>query len=441
MQSQASELLEKIRQQFDSCPYPRIPLENTPKNDHNSLYIHNLVTPYYLRKQKVLETKGKVILDAGCGSGYKSLILAEANPGAKIIGIDISEESVKLARQRLEYHGYDNAEFFVLSIDELPKTNWQFDYINCDELLYLFSDITLALKAMSMVLKPDGIIRSNLHSSIQRYRFFCAQQAFRMMGLMDSNPGELEIEIVQDLMKALKEKVNLKATTWNSGYEGEEGKERILMNYLFQGDKGYTITDMFTALRAANLEFVSMVNWQAWDLMDLFKDPDDLPTFVAMSLPETSIEEQLQLFELIHPVHRLLDFWCAHPNQVESFVPVAEWTGSDWKEAWVHLHPQLKTPKFREDLVACVTEMRTFSLSPHLSLMEEFVNIDSAMALCLIPLLEQPQSITSLVKCWHQVRPVDPITLKPTDEEQAFYIVQKLLIRLESLGYIMLERP
>ena len=63
------------------------------------------------------------------------------------------------------------------------------------------------------------------------------------------------------------------------------------------------------------------------------------------------------------------------------------------------------------------------------------------MALCLIPLLEQPQSVTSLVKCWHQVRPVDPVTLKPTHEEQAFYIVQKLLIRLESLGYIMLERP
>ncbi|MDF5717611.1 MAG: class I SAM-dependent methyltransferase [Rhizonema sp. NSF051] len=441
MKSQASELLEKIRQQFDSCPYPRTPLEHSPKNDYNSLYIHNLVTPYYLRKQKFLETKGKVILDAGCGSGYKSLILAEANPGAKIIGIDISEESVKLARQRLKHHGYDNTEFFVLSIDELPKTNWQFDYINCDELLYLFSDITLALKAMSMVLKPDGIIRSNLHSSIQRYRYFCAQQAFKMMGLMDSNPGELEIEIVQDLMNALKEKVNLKATTWNFGYEGEEGKEKILMNYLFQGDKGYTITDMFTALRAANLEFVSMVNWQAWDLMDLFRDPDDLPTFVAMSLPETSIEEQLQLFELIHPVHRLLDFWCAHPNQVESFVPVAEWTDSDWKEAWVHLHPQLKTPKFREDLVACVTEMRTFPLSQHLSLMEEFVSIDSAMALCLIPLLEQPQSITSLVKCWQQVRPIDPITLTPTDEEQAFYIVQQLLMRLESLGYIMLERP
>ena len=40
-----------------------------------------MVTPYYLRNQKVIETKEKIILDAGCGSGYTSLVLAEANPG------------------------------------------------------------------------------------------------------------------------------------------------------------------------------------------------------------------------------------------------------------------------------------------------------------------------------------------------------------------------
>ncbi|MGH1395180.1 MAG: class I SAM-dependent methyltransferase, partial [Trichormus sp.] len=48
-----SELLEKIRQQFDSSPYPRIAVEESPKNFPWLLYIHNLVTPYYLRNQKV----------------------------------------------------------------------------------------------------------------------------------------------------------------------------------------------------------------------------------------------------------------------------------------------------------------------------------------------------------------------------------------------------
>ncbi len=440
MENQASELLEKIRQQFDSSPYPRISLEKSPQDDHNWLYIHNLVTPYYLRNQKVIETKGRVILDAGCGTGYKSLVLAEANPGAKIVGIDISEESIKLAKQRLKYHGYDHAEFHVLSIDELPKLDWQFDYINCDELLYLFPEPSLALQAMKAVLKPEGIIRSNLHSAIQRFNYFRAQKVFKMMGLMNENPEDLEMEIVVNIMKALRDVVNLKATTWNSNYEGEDCKERILMNYLFQGDKGYTITDMFNALRASDLEFVSMVNWLKWELMDLFKEPDNLPAFLAMSLPETSVEERLQLFELLHPIHRLLDFWCGHPNQAQSFIPVSEWTDSDWEEAKVHLHPLLETLKFREDLLASVKEARPFVISQYISLDGEFVSIDSSMVVCLIPLLEQSQSIMSLVERYKQVRPLDPVTLEPTDNKQAFYMVQQLLLRLESLGYVMLER-
>ena len=38
-----------------------------------------------------------------------------------------------------------------------------------------------------------------------------------------------------------------------------------------------------------------MVNWQQWQLMDLFKEPDDLPMFLGLALPELSLEEQLHL--------------------------------------------------------------------------------------------------------------------------------------------------
>lgn len=125
MPNQDPELLEKIRQQFDSAPYPRTPLEQSPKTDYELLFIHNLATCYYLKYQKVINTEGKIILDAGCGTGYKSLVLAEANPGAKIVGIDISEQSIELARQRLKFHGFDNAEFHVLPIENLPQLGYE----------------------------------------------------------------------------------------------------------------------------------------------------------------------------------------------------------------------------------------------------------------------------------------------------------------------------
>ena len=439
-----SDLLDKIRQQFDSSPYPRVPLDKSPKDSPNELYIHNLVTSFYLRDQRVIDTKGKVILDAGCGSGYKSLILAEANPGAKIVGIDISTESIKLAEQRLKHHGFNNYEFYVLSLEELPVLNHQYDYINCDEVLYLLHEPAIALQAMKSVLKPHGIIRSNLHSAIQRTNFFRAQQIFTMMGLLNENPEDLEVEIVVETMQALKDNVLLKVQTWNPTWNtstiAKEQKETILMNHLFQGDTGYTITNLFAALEFADLEFVSMVNWRKWDFRDLFKEADNLPVFMAMSLPDMSIQERLQVYELLHPVHRLLDFWCCHPNQPQTFVPFANWTDLDWQTATVHLHPQIRTPKFKDDLLACIKACRSFSLSQYLSTTEQTVSIDSSMAICLLPLLESPQTISALTERWKQLRPIDPITLQPTSDDYAFQLIQQTMVSLENLDYIMLER-
>ncbi|MBW4599570.1 MAG: class I SAM-dependent methyltransferase [Calothrix sp. FI2-JRJ7] len=436
----ASDLLEKIRQQFDSAPYPRVPLDKSLKDDANSLYIHNLVTPYYLRNQKVIDTKEKVILDAGCGSGWTSLLLAQANPGTKIIGIDISEESVKLAQQRLLYHGVEDAEFHALSLEDLPKLGMEFDYINCDELLYLFPNPSNALQAMKRVLKPEGIIRSNFHCKFQRQAFFRAQEMFAMMGLMNDNPRELEIEIAVETIRALRDNVPLKVLTWNSSFDGEDQEEHVLMNYLFQGDKGYSIREMFAAIQNAGLEFIKMVNWLQWELVNLFKEPDNLPAFLAMSLPELSEEDRLYLFELLNPKHRLLDFWCGHPDVTPTLAPLDEWTNDDWQNAKVHLHPQLRTPNFRQSLINAVTEMKPFVISEFLSLDRSYTTIDSSKLLCIVPLLEQPQVMNTLVERWRQLRPVDPVTLKTTEYKDVFEALQRFITGLESLGYVMVER-
>ena len=434
-----SELLDKIRQQFDSCPYPRIPLERSPKDSLNELYIHNLVTSFYLRDQKVVDTKGKFILDAGCGSGYKSLLLAEANPDAKIVGVDISAESIKLAEQRLKHHGFDNAEFHVLSLEDLYTLNYEFDYINCDELLYLFPEPADTLKSMKSVLKANGIIRSNLHSSAQRHGIYRAQKMFAMMGLMDDNPEELEIEVVVETMQALKDNVLLKAQTWNPSYTSKDSKQDILMNHLFQGDKGYSIPDMFEALRVADLEFISMVNWREWDFRHLFKEPNSLPVFLEMNLPDISVDVRLQMYELLHPIHRLLDFWCGHPQEVSSFVPFIAWTNEDWETAKVYLHPQMNTHKFKEDLLSCIKECKSLNLSQYLATTADVISIDSSMAICLLPLLDTPQTMMALAERWKQFRPIDPITLQSTDLERAFELVKQTIVSLESLDYVMLE--
>ena len=432
------ELIENIRQQFDNTPYPRIPLEESPKDNSELLYLHNLVTAYYFRNRKVINTSGKVILDAGCGTGYKSLVLALANPGAKIVGIDLSEESVKLAEQRLQYHGVANAEFYALKIEDLPSLNLEFDYINADEVLYLLPDAIAGLQAMKSVLKPDGIIRTNLHSANGRAGVFRGQAVFKAMGLMNGSPGELEIEIVRETMEALEDGVGLKAFTWNS--DRAQNEAWIMANYLLVGDKSSTIPEVFAMLRGADLEFINMVAWRRWDLMDLFKDADDLPPFLAMSLPEASVEERLHLFDLLHPLHRLFDFWCGNPHQAEDFVPVAEWTEAQWREARIHLHPQLRTSQIREDLTNCIESETAFEISRYIIVPTLApVAIDCTMAACLLPLWEGRQSVVSLVEKWLQIHSQMAVNLEPVNEQTAFEEIKELLLRLELFLYVLLE--
>ena len=417
-----------------------MPLKHSPKDDHELLFFHNSVTPYYLRNQKILDTEGKVILDAGCGSGHRALALAIANPGAKIVGIDISEQSVKLARQRLDYHQVETAEFYVASIEEVPSLGIEFDYINCDEVLYLLPDIVKGLQALKLVLKADGIIRTNLHSALQRHGFYRAQELFRMMGLMDETPGEMEVELSREIILALKDRVFLRANTWDAKLSNNS-EEWILSNYLLQGDRGYTIPDTFAALEAAELEFISMVNWRHWELMDLFQDPENLPAFLGMSLPDISVPERLHLFELLQPIHRLLDFWCGHTQAAQPFLPLSDWTEANWQGARVQLHPNLKTPQTKQDLIDCIANRGSWEISQYVKTPTKVpIIIESAIASCLLPLWESPQPVSSLAERWRRVRPVDPTTLEEVDQYKAMAEVTDLLGRLETFLYILLER-
>lgn len=439
MDNQPTNLLDKIRQQFDFGPYPKVPLEQFPE-DLNELFIHNLITPFYLRNQRVFADQEATILDAGCGTGYKALVLAKANPQAKVVGVDISEESIKLAEKRLKYHGFHNAKFYVMQIEDLYQLNLQFDYINCDEVLYLFPQPVDGLKALKQVLKPTGIIRANLHSALQRADLYRAQKVFKLMGLFAQNPEELEMEIAIETMKALKDQVNLKARTWTPIYEEQEGKQALLMNYLFQGDTGYTIPDVFNALEAAGLEFISMVNWRHWELLDLFEDPDNLPIFWGMSLSEISIQERLHLFELLQPIHRLLDFWCGHVGDRPSAFKSHDWSTKTWETITVRLHPQLKSSQVKADLERCIQQQEPFKVSQHLSLPSVgSVVIDDSLAACLLPLWEDAQLVTTLVERWLKIRPLDPMTLETISWETALKDIIQLLTKLEVFLYVLFE--
>jgi SAM-dependent methyltransferase len=433
---------EKTLQQFESNPYPNIPIAASPKKDVALLYKNSLVTAYYHRYHRVLDNLSNcVILDLACGTGITTLALAEANPGAKIIATEISPESLKIAEKRLTYHGFDNVEYHLLALENIDQLKLDFDYINASDILYLLPDISLAFQQLDSVLKPKGIIRANLNSYYQRLPLYRSQELFSRMGLMDSNPGEIEIGIVRDFFVALKDTTDLKMRTRGKNNPEEAEDEAILMNYLFQNDKGFTVPQLLEFLERAGLDLIDMVDWREWQLTDLFKEPDDLPAFLAMGFADLELGEQLCLYELIQPNKRLLDFWCGHPDpEPDNFIQAIEQEDEDWRNIQVYLHPQLKTDEFKQE--AWSTE-RAFpiNLKNYVPYLLQDVWLDRILVNGLFaPFFEQSRSLGFLVDRWLKIQPVNPVTLIPTTENEAFVAMSEAVIDQEKLGVILLDR-
>lgn len=430
--------LEKSLQQFEEHPYPNIPIEISPKDNPQLLYEGSLVTARYRRDGRVItDLENRVMLDVACGTGATTLTMALANPGAKIVGVDISPESIKIAEQRLKYHGFENVSFQVLALEELEQLGMKFDYISASDVLYLLPDQGAALAYMGAVLKPDGIIRGNLHSFYQRFPFLRAQELFRQMGLMEDSPGEMEMEIVREFFDNLKDGVNLKTLAWG-GKINKNDSSTLLSNHLLLNDKGFTISDLLKSLESAHLRLINMVDWRKYDCWNLFKDPDNLPAYIALGLDNLELGDKLRFYELIQPDKRLLDFWCGHPQ------PDVESLGTDWdgvapEKLRVHLHPCLKIGAFRQAVLES-DALAPLNLGDFFKFLAQDAWIDrTVVSVVFVPLLEAPRSLAFLVERWLQIRPVNPVTLAPTAREQTVALLRGAVLDQEKLGIFLLE--
>ena len=435
-----------LQQQYDSLPYPKIPLEKSPAKDYDSLFANDLTTSYYLCHQRVIDTKKQVILDVGCGSGWTTLNLAFANPNAKIIAIDLSQNSLDVAKKRLEYHQFNDVEFHPILIENIAELNYQYDYINCEDVLCLLDEPLDALKTFKSVLKPDGIIHTDFHNYYQRFVYYTSQELFRCLGLLEENPDDFEINVVVETMKNLKPNVLLKQKVGglfnqeNIDIKSDKVRQAILMNHLLQNDKGYTIPKVFEMLRESKLKFLSMVNWRQWEIRDLFQE-NNLPTVWEFALENASEEEKLHFYELLHPCHRIIDFWCSHDEISSSFQPPSTWEENDWQKAKIYLHPQLKLPEVKQDLLIAIKQQNPWEVSKFIKLPTTMpIYLSAGLAAVLLILWEKPATLAELVSYYLKIQPIDLVTGEEKNYSEAEKEIIDLVVKLETFLYLLVEK-
>lgn len=99
-----------------------------------------------------------LVLEAGCGVGAQTKIIAAKNPGSNFISVDISEDSIREARQTIRSEGINNVEFKQADIYHLPFKDETFDCVFiCFVLEHLYNP-DLALNELKRVLKNGGIM-------------------------------------------------------------------------------------------------------------------------------------------------------------------------------------------------------------------------------------------------------------------------------------------
>ena len=105
----------------------------------------------------VAETKPEAILDIATGTGDLAIQFAEKIPAKKIIGLDLSEGMLSIARKKVAGNTqYKNVEFTKGDSEALPFEANSFDAITVSFGIRNFEHLEKGLSEILRVLKPGG---------------------------------------------------------------------------------------------------------------------------------------------------------------------------------------------------------------------------------------------------------------------------------------------
>ncbi len=167
-------------------------------------------------KRKISSRKLK-ILDIGCGAGTICFYLASR--GHDITGIDISQKAVNECRRSAKQLGINAAEFIRLDFPREKLKNRKYDIVILTEVIEHIEDDYLAIKEISRLLKPNGLLVLSTPS---------INAPLHKLGLtdeFDKRVGHLRRYSLLELKKIL--------LTNNFRIEEIEKTEGILRNFLF----------------------------------------------------------------------------------------------------------------------------------------------------------------------------------------------------------------
>lgn len=116
---------------------------------------------------------GVRVLDAGCGSGRALIRLAELFPKSRFVGMDLSNEAIRAAREEVAAKGLKNVEFAAVDLSRFDRTAEpeSFDFITTFDAVHDQGQPLSVLKGIHRALKRDGVyLIQDINGSSHAYK-------------------------------------------------------------------------------------------------------------------------------------------------------------------------------------------------------------------------------------------------------------------------------
>ena len=285
---------------YDRFPFPGDPLQDGPPPGYNWRWCYRSV----LASVHGVIPSGQEqprILDAGCGTGVSTDYLCHLNPGADVVGVDISDGALTVARERLERSG---ARQEVRSLRQQQRSlldlgdEAPFDYINSVGVLHHLREPEAGLSSLAGLLAPEGLLHLFLYADAGRWEIHRTQKA---LTLLQAGTGGDGLRLGRNLFETLPESNRLRCHHERRWAVDCAPDANFADMYLHPQETSYDLERLFSFIETAGLHFAGFSNPEVWDPArllqgELLERAQALPAFQQWSLIE-QLDPDISHFE------------------------------------------------------------------------------------------------------------------------------------------------
>ncbi len=126
---------------------------------------------------------GATVLDLGAGAGFDAFLAAKrVGPSGQVIGVDMTAEMVRRARDAARADGVDNVDFRLGEIERLPVADATVDVVMSNCVINLSPDKPAVFREAHRVLRPGGRLAIHDVVALQPLPPDLAQHALAITG-------------------------------------------------------------------------------------------------------------------------------------------------------------------------------------------------------------------------------------------------------------------